>query len=602
MNDTTKQFTNRFQRYIARKEKMDSYADKLSNLRFLFFLAAASLIVLAFIYAGKVYGYAILSISVLLFIILIVKHDRAINEANRYHKMAEINQKCLQRVNGDWTGFSDDGHEYANPHHGYINDLDIFGPASLFQWINTAHTYHGRKLLEQLLANPDKDIENIKKRQEAIKELSSELDFCQDLQCEAMDSRDFSKSPEKLLSYAENGASLFKWTWLKYIFYLLPFITISSFLVWYFGRLYSLYIPSSFLMIQLLINFLGYRKVNTILSNVYTYKTWIEIYQRLLAVVEKQEFADDYLLGLKSALFNKGESASQQIKHLDKIVGAVAFRFNPLVHVLINNILFWDFHCIFALEKWQKKSGASLRKWLQTIGMFEALSSMALISQLNPQWCYPGFETEQLFVAAEDLGHPLINEKDRVVNSLEIKEQLFIVSGSNMSGKTTLLRTIGINLVLAYAGAPVCAREFSCSIMDIFTSMRISDDLNSGISTFYAELLRIKMIIDNSHKEKPMIFLIDEVFRGTNSQDRLEGARNVLMNLNKPWIIGLTSTHDLALCDLENDKSGRIKNYHFTESYSGNEIIFDYILRPGRCKTTNARYLMKMVGIDLLTH
>jgi DNA mismatch repair ATPase MutS len=234
------------------------------------------------------------------------------------------------------------------------------------------------------------------------------------------------------------------------------------------------------------------------------------------------------------------------------------------------------------------------------LGIFEALASLAMISQLNPEWCFPEFKKGHLILSADDMGHPLINSQQRVNNDLKLDNQIAVITGSNMSGKTTLLRTIGVNLVLAYAGAPVCARKFDCTIMDVFTSMRISDDLHSGISTFYAELLRIKMIIDFSKNEQDMIFLVDEVFRGTNSRDRVTGARNVLLNLNKPWAIGLISTHDYELCDLENDNSGRITNYYFIESYTEDQIKFDYLLKPGSCKTSNAKYLMKMAGIEIL--
>ena len=199
-----------------------------------------------------------------------------------------------------------------------------------------------------------------------------------------------------------------------------------------------------------------------------------------------------------------------------------------------------------------------------------------------------------------EMGHPLIVEKKRVSNNFDMEDRICIITGSNMSGKSTHLRTVGLNLVLAYAGAAVCAGKFECSIMDIHTSMRLGDDLNSGISTFYAELLRIKSIIAASREQKPMIFLIDEVFRGTNSRDRYTGAKNVLLNLNKGWIIGLISTHDFDLCQLEKNESGRIMNYHFTEEYLQNEIRFDYKIRRGRCNTTNARYLMKMAGIEFL--
>jgi len=198
------------------------------------------------------------------------------------------------------------------------------------------------------------------------------------------------------------------------------------------------------------------------------------------------------------------------------------------------------------------------------------------------------------------MGHPLLVEAKRVCNHVEIDNDLGIITGSNMSGKTTLLRTVGINLVLAYAGTGTCAKKMECSIMEIFTSMRVTDDVNSGISTFYAELLRIKMIVDYSHQKENMIFLIDEIFRGTNSRDRIIGARNVIKNLHQKWIIGLISTHDLELCDLEYEKNCKSKNYHFEENFIGDEMKFDYQLRLGRSTTTNAQYLMKMVGIKLM--
>ena len=385
-----------------------------------------------------------------------------------------------------------------------------------------------------------------------------------------------------------------------YIFYILPIITLSTIIISYFRPSFSGYIPLGLVTIQIIINFGSSKQVNDILATIYAYKTKVGIYQRLLELLEKQAFADAYLLELKADLFSDDLAASQQIKGLDKIVGAVAFKSNPIVYFIVNNLFFWDFHCVFALEKWKARSGLSLRKWVYNLGTFEALASMAMIAQINPEWCFPNFDHAQLFVSAEEMGHPLIDGQQRVNNNLKIEKQMAVITGSNMSGKTTLLRTIGVNLVLAYAGAPVCARKFDCSIMEIFTSMRISDDLNSGISTFYAELLRIKMIIDFSKNEQDMIFLIDEVFRGTNSRDRVTGARNVLLNLNKAWIIGLISTHDYELCELEYDKSGRIVNYHFIESYTEDEINFDYLLKPGPCKTSNARYLMKMAGIEML--
>jgi DNA mismatch repair ATPase MutS len=254
---------------------------------------------------------------------------------------------------------------------------------------------------------------------------------------------------------------------------------------------------------------------------------------------------------------------------------------------------------LFFLRKWTDKYGDLVRTYLETAADFEVISSLATISHLNSKLCYPTFSKDNTKIHATSLGHPLIETSERVYNNASFNNNIFIITGSNMSGKTTFLRTIGINLVLAYSGAEVCAEGFECGLLKIFTSMRISDDLSKGLSTFYVELTRIKTILDFLPKAEPMLFLIDEIFRGTNSNDRIIGAKTVLRNLNKPWCCGLISTHDFELCDLEDIDEGKIKNYHFREDYIDNKIHFDYKLRSGRSDTTNAKYLMKMIGIDI---
>lgn len=617
LNETLNNYVNRFEEYKNKKESLNNYADRLSILRLISFLLGVVLTVLSFSYLDNVYGYLVLSVSIVFFIILVVKHERVLNKADKYSKLAEINNKCKARIEGSWTSFADNGNEYLDPLHSYINDLDIFGHASLFQYLNTSNTYNGREYLRKLLEDPVKDIfptctpdtktlihswssDSILKRQNAIKELAESIDFSQSLECAGMGSKDYSNDPEKLFDYAENGKNLFKWKWVKYIFYILPIITISSLVYWYFDRSVPFILPLFLLASHMLINLAGYIKVNSILETISTYQDKLNVYPRLFKIIEDNDFNNNFLIELKSNFFTKNKTASKQIKALDKIVGIVAFKYNPLIYFVLNSLFFWDYHCVFALEKWKSLSGSSLRKWLNSVGMFEALSSLAMLSQLNPDWQYPEFEENGLKISANDMGHPLISANNRVNNCVIINNEIAVITGSNMSGKTTLLRTIGVNLVLAYAGASVCAQEFKCSVMDIFTSMRVSDDLSSGISTFYAELLRIKMIIDNSKQGKPMIFLIDEVFRGTNSKDRVVGGRNVLLNLNQSWNIGLISTHDLELCEFANDPSGRIKNYHFIETYSDGEIHFDYKLKTGPCNSTNAQYLMKMLGIDII--
>lgn len=591
-------FIERYENFALKRMKLEKLSGQISNLRLASIITGALLGGLAYYYVGNPLTYMAAGLFLISFFVLVVFHDRIIKKAEVNRRLADINEACEKRKTGDWTFFADQGEEYKDPAHPYINDLDIFGRASLFQWVNTASSYYGREFLKNLLSSPDKDVSKITKRQKAVKELAMKMDFCQELQSCGMADKDIQNDPKKLLRYAEDKSRLIPVRELRYLLYILPGITLVSFFLYYsFGL--PIYIPLGGFLVQIILNVIGSWKIGRVIDNLYSSKRKIESYQKMLEVAEKEHFDDEYLRELKANLFRNNIAASKEIKVLDNILGAISFRSNPIVHFIINNLFFWDFHCVLALERWKNTSGSSLRNWIYTIGTYEALCSLALTAQLDPGWCFPDFVEDGLVIKAVEMGHPLINEKERVANYFAIDDQICIVTGSNMSGKTTLLRTIGVNLVLAYAGASVCAKKFSCSILEIFTSMRINDDLNSGISTFYAELLRIKTIIEYSKKKQSMLFLIDEVFRGTNSRDRVTGAKNVLMNLNKGWIIGLISTHDFELCDFEIDDSGRIFNLHFIETYTDGEIKFDYKLREGRCKTANAKYLMKMVGIEI---
>ena len=253
---------------------------------------------------------------------------------------------------------------------------------------------------------------------------------------------------------------------------------------------------------------------------------------------------------------------------------------------------------MIALESLKKKSGKLIKTWLDTIGEFEALSSLSNLRYDNPDWTFPKITDKPYYIRARDMGHPLITE-NRVCNDLKIDgpTRALLITGSNMSGKSTYLRTAGINLVLAYAGGPVCAKEFHCNIFYIYTCMRVSDNLEKNISSFYAELLRIKEIVDESKRSK-VFFLLDEIFKGTNSHDRHEGAKILIKRLLDNNAIGLISTHDLELGVLERESSGKVRNYHFKEYYKNREIHFDYKLNPGISTTRNAMYLIKMVGIN----
>lgn len=586
-------------KYFEKKEsKYKKMYDFISTLRLVTIILALALTYIFIKVERSPYiSYGMIS-SYALFIFLIIKHANISSKLKRAKCMIAINQKYVDRMNNKWVDFSDSGEENLDADYPYLEDLDIFGKESLFQLINTTNTFYGRKKLIRLLKKPEKNIEDILDRQEAVKELSEKIDFCQELdyygQCREKSMQD----PTGLLNYYENSNKVIKTQWIKGIIYILPIITILTFFLVISLKMYQFsYLLLFFAILHIVVCIIGFFKISPILNSLHKFKNDLESYANILALIEKEKFNSNYLKKLKSDLFCKDGSASKSIKKLNKTVDMIDLRYNAILYGILNIILLWDYRCLFSLEKWKDSYGRLVRKWTEVIAEFESVSSLAVLLQINPKWTFPKFTTQNTMFSAEEMGHPLIDDESRVCNDVNIKNNIFIVTGSNMSGKTTFLRTIGVNLILAYAGAPVCSKNLKCSIMDIFTSMRISDNLNEGLSTFYAELIRIKMIIEHLPKRRPMIFLIDEIFRGTNSKDRIIGAKNVIKHLSRDWVIGLMSTHDFELCDLGN--RDKIKNYHFSESYSDGQIGFDYKLREGRSYTTNARYLMKMVGIEI---
>lgn len=318
----------------------------------------------------------------------------------------------------------------------------------------------------------------------------------------------------------------------------------------------------------------------------------------MLEHIEKIEFESKYLNELKARLINnENYNAVTAINKLSKIYDKMSDR-NNTFFIIINILLLWDYRCMIEFEKWKSINRRSLKKWIDTIGEFEALSSIANIVYENPDWVMPVISHKKNVVIAEKIGHPLLNK--RVCNDISInnRKRILIITGSNMSGKSTFLRTIGVNLILSYIGCSVCAKKFECSIMDIYTCMKISDNLEKNISSFYAEILRVKMITDSIKNDDNIFVLLDELFKGTNSKDRHDGAEALIRQLGSKGACGLISTHDLELGNLEYEYD-KVKNYHFKEYYKDDKLKFDYKIREGVSTTSNAMYLIKMVGIEV---
>jgi DNA mismatch repair ATPase MutS len=577
-------------------EKLDKAINLISNLRLLTFIIGAALVGLFYYYRIYYLSVSALVLFLFLFISLAVMHDRVINYKKFALVFCDINTDSLKRITDKWHEFKDSGEEFLNIEHRYSYDLDIFGKGSLFQLINTACTSFGRERLSDILSTTPKTQDEVAKRQESVKELAYYLGWRQKFQAEGKMIHDISLPTGKLIKWAAGRNSIYSSRWMIAIFKTLPVLTIGMFIVSVSTHLIPYYFYAATLVLQILLVIIKITEKSKILQEVYTYKDNIKAYSRMLELIEKKTFKSKYLCERKEKIYTSGIKPSKQIKNLEKIAEAISYR-NSSIYIILNILFLWDYQCLIALERWKDASGKKLELWLGTIGEFEALSSLAVINHDHPDWCIPEVIDDRPLVKSEGMGHPLLHKP--VHNNFQITgpEKILLITGSNMSGKSTLLRTSGINLVLAYAGTSVCAKQFKCSIMDIYTCMRVSDNLEKNISSFYAEILRIKEIVKAADRGEKLYFLLDEIFKGTNSLDRHTGAKVLIKQLSTKNTIGLVSTHDLELGTLE-DENPKIKNYHFREYYENNELKFDYILRSGVSTTRNAMYLIKMAGIN----
>lgn len=528
-------------------------------------------------------------------IIFWIYHNKTHRKISFTKNIIAINERHLARISGEWTAFPDSGAEFINREHQYSSDLDIVGQKSFFQFLNTTHTSHGRQAFANDLLQPYFSKGELTDRQEAIAELSKDVDFSNYME------HSFSKiglhnSAQKLVDELKDQQMFIKSKVLKALLMYMPMITFVFIAGVILFRQENLYILAvSIVALQAVIWAVGMLKTQRYLSGISRLPYKLSAYSEVIGSLRSKDFSATKLKQIQEQLGTSELSAEQAIKDLSKIIDKVNVQHNAIIWFIINILFLWDLECSIMYEKWKMRYAPVAESWFLALGEFESLLCFSNLPNVCNTTCLPSVTSEKT-IKAQVIGHPLIPNDIRVNNDVVCKDNIFIISGSNMSGKTTFMRTVGINMVLARAGSFVCAKTMSFPLIEIITSMRVSDDLNEGISTFYAELKRIKGIIALAEKTPNILFLIDEIFRGTNSVDRLSGAKTVLSKLNKMGALGIITTHDLDLCEIENQYS-RIKNYSFSEDYRNNQIYFDYKVQPGKSTTTTAKYLMKMVGI-----
>lgn len=534
----------------------------------------------------------LLVIELIIFIIASLAHKNIYEQIAKNEGIIKINENNIKRITGEWCDFEDIGEEFINYNHNYATDLDIIGKNSLFQMINSTGTYHGRKKFIDDLLNPNFSNLELESRHEAITELSKNYEFC--VESEYLFSLIGANNDlNDLIEQLQDKKRFIESKLLKLLFKISSLITCSTLVYSILTKnTISIIILNCLIIFQLILWGIGYLKSNSYVSTLKKLSFKINGYDKVIDFITNTEFNCDKLDDMEKKL----QTAKIGINKLSKIASNINQRNNGAMCIILNTLLLWDYKNAIDLDNWKKEYGNLIENWFDILGELESLISFANLPRVCDNMSLPTFIDKKNIIKATNMGHPLINNYKRICNDFNLDNNIFIISGSNMSGKTTFMRTVGINIVLACAGSYVCANSMSLSKMKIITSMRISDDLNGGISTFYAELKRIKKIIDQSHNEPNTLFLIDEIFRGTNSIDRLKGAEGVIKELCKSKVSGMITTHDLEVCNLENDNKS-ILNYSFNEHYVDNEIYFDYKIKTGKSLTTNAEFLLRKVGI-----
>ncbi|MCC6289214.1 MAG: hypothetical protein IT249_15145 [Chitinophagaceae bacterium] len=532
-------------------------------------------------------------LSLLLFIFF-VKHAVRLNEQKTLHeKLLFVNENELAIINNVLNKM-DDGKAFSD-REGYAADLDIFGPGSLFHLLNRSNTSHGKERLANLLISPPTDNNIIKERQEAVKVFARQADARHLITAFGLLRMEEDGNLNSLHEWLKEGERLYKKKWLQVLRWVLPVYN-TIFLL--------LYIANGQLLYLLLGVGVGWLITGRHAKYIHKQHELIGKKQAVLDqyadILRTFSDADSGNAGLLQRLQKSAVQAHRAIKALAKLSAMFDQRLNLLVNVLLNSIVLYDLQCILELEKWKTKNKAHFNEWLYTVGEIESLNAFAGFAFNNENFVYPSLlGGDALTIETKQVAHPLIPAKERIANDFEAgnPDKLLLVTGSNMSGKTTFLRTLGVNLILAQCGAPVCAASFSFSPMEILTSIRVSDSLQEHTSYFMAELKKLQQIIHKLQTGKPYLVLIDEILRGTNSEDKTHGSEQFILQLIQYNCITLFATHDLMLASLENAHKGIINNWCFESVIENGALHFDYRLRRGVARNKNASFLMKKMGI-----
>ena len=531
--------------------------------------------------------------------ILVKIHNRFFIRKEWLETQARIIQEELQALSGDYSSF-EDGKEYTNPEHPYSFDLDIFGRRSLFQSINRTCTFFGKNRLAKWLQNHLHEKTSIEKRQEMVREISEHTLFREQFRVAGLVHHGQSSDGEKIQAWSQSPAQYLHAGWVKAFIWGVPVINslllITSLAGWtsfsWLGLSFGIFLVLSF----------GIIKRATYIQETYGKQLKsLNGYARLIALAKAENWKSAGMQELMERFNLNGQSPIQALQQLSKELDRLDLRNNQFLYVLLEGSIFFQLQEIVRIERWKVRYGQHISEWLETVGELDALCSLGTFAYNHPQYTYPELTEKPFCFLATQMGHPLMPASQCVKNDATIPSRPFflIITGANMAGKSTYLRTIGVNYLLACIGAPVCCERLKLYPNQLITSLRTSDSLSDNESYFFAELKRLKRIIDLLNQGQQLFIILDEILKGTNSMDKQKGSFDLIRQFMQLKANGIIATHDLLLGSLIKQFPEEIRNYCFEADIKENELTFSYKLREGVAQNMNACFLMKKMGIIL---
>lgn len=595
MREIPKYYKEKIQQ-LETEEKRQRKTLRLFGLARLFLFTASILVIFMLIPKSAIVGIPIFIISIVLFLAAVKIYTRKKDNNLHTNVLLDINRNELKALKHDYSAFGN-GEESIDQSHPYSYDMDLFGEGSVFQYLNRTVTVKGREYLAGLLMKETLDEEMIINRQATVKELSSMAEHLQNFRASGSLHKDYLSDITTLREWIDKPPHYSARKGFIFISRAFPLALLLSIALAFLLPVFK-GISIFIFLLNLFVTGTQLSYINREHGLISKRLETLKKYAFLLSVIEKGKYAGKRLARLYNSLISEKSSASRSILSLSKIVSALDNRLNVIAAIFLEGFLLWDINCMLKLERWRKHTSEYFDDWMDAMAEFDAMTSLATYAFNHPSYAYP--EYSQLTVLnSEGLGHFLIPAKQRITNDFTIsnKGELTIITGANMAGKSTFLRTIATNLIVAMAGAPVCAKKFSFKPMPIFSSMRTSDSLNKNESYFYAELKRLKEMLDRLKSGDDLFIILDEILKGTNSADKHKGSRSALMQIMKYKGTGIIATHDLELAKLEDDRPDKIRNLCFEIEINKSKISFDYKLREGKTTKMNASLLMQQMGI-----